>query len=399
MFTLVILSLGCLHGLYLSYELIRKNTANDANRMLALCIQCFVALLFFILLDESGAFYYLPHLIGFQEPLTFLLAPCFYYYVLRLTSPAYIAFNRVHLLPFLLALCCAIPFFLLDARSKWQFLYGDMYAPDLPSWYLTGFENVFIFGAMLQVAVYLVFAWRRLNAYQILSANNFSSLELINLNWLRRLLIMLLSLYGLWFIDEAIEVNAMACIDHDNGFGCEYGWLIGERWFFFSELGVVIVFYLMSYYGLRQPEIFIQNNQYVELDKPHSEKYLNSALSESLAVQLCNLIEDQVLDEKLYLKADLTLHDLACACGHSRHHVSQAINQSKNMSFFDFINQLRVMHAQQLLLSQPDRSILDISLDSGFNSRSAFYGAFKRYTELTPGAYRKQSKIAAENMS
>ncbi|MCO7189961.1 MULTISPECIES: helix-turn-helix transcriptional regulator [unclassified Pseudoalteromonas] len=399
MFTLVILSLGCLHGLYLSYELIRKNTANDANRMLALCIQCFVALLFFILLDESGAFYYVPHLIGFQEPVTFLLAPCFYYYVRRLTSPAYLPFVRTHLLPFFIAVLCATPFYLLDAQSKWQFLYGDMYAPDLPVWYLSWYENVFIFGAMIQVAIYLFLSWRRLNTYQIVSENNFSSLELINLNWLKRLLLMLGSLYGLWFLDEAIEVNAMACIDHGTGIGCHYDWLIGERVFFFSELGVVIVFYLMSYYGLRQPEIFIQSNQYLVLDKSETDKYVNSALSETLAAELCRLIEHQVQDEKLFLNPDLTLHDLACASGHSRHHVSQAINQSKKVSFFDFINQLRVTHAQAQLLAHPNRSVLDVSLDSGFNSRSAFYGAFKRYTGVTPGEYRKQHKQLSEKLS
>ncbi len=45
--------------------------------------------------------------------------------------------------------------------------------------------------------------------------------------------------------------------------------------------------------------------------------------------------------------------------------------------------------AQTLLTTEPDSSILAISMEIGFKSQSNFYAAFKEITGLAPGDYRK----------
>ena len=72
--------------------------------------------------------------------------------------------------------------------------------------------------------------------------------------------------------------------------------------------------------------------------------------------------------------------------------VSELLNQSLGLHFFDFINGHRIDFARDLLLTNPAQSILDILLASGFNSKSSFNTAFKKQVGMTPSAFRKQEK-------
>ena len=66
------------------------------------------------------------------------------------------------------------------------------------------------------------------------------------------------------------------------------------------------------------------------------------------------------------------------------------INERLNMNFNTFINQYRIDEAQKLLIRDPERSVISVAYDVGFNSKSSFYDAFSRYTGVTPQAYRKK---------
>jgi len=56
-------------------------------------------------------------------------------------------------------------------------------------------------------------------------------------------------------------------------------------------------------------------------------------------------------------------------------------------SFVAYLNRFRVARAQQLLAAT-DRSIADISLDTGFCNQSYFGVIFRRVTGMSPLAYR-----------
>ena len=91
----------------------------------------------------------------------------------------------------------------------------------------------------------------------------------------------------------------------------------------------------------------------------------------------------------MYLDPELSLSQLALESGFAKHHLSQVINQNANKTFFDFINCLRVEHAKSLLHADNNLNILDISIAVGFNSRSAFYNAFKKDMQLTPSQFKE----------
>jgi len=42
-----------------------------------------------------------------------------------------------------------------------------------------------------------------------------------------------------------------------------------------------------------------------------------------------------------------------------------------------------------MLVNQPEKTVLAISLEVGFNSKSAFYEAFSRFSCMSPQAFRK----------
>lgn len=116
-------------------------------------------------------------------------------------------------------------------------------------------------------------------------------------------------------------------------------------------------------------------------------KYGNSGLSDDRLDRIAAKIEALMQDKKLYLEPDLSLWDLAGKIGVTTHYASQALNEKIGLRFFDYVNGWRVRDAADRLRSTDD-TILAITYDVGFNSRSSFYSAFKREIGMTPSQYR-----------
>ena len=98
----------------------------------------------------------------------------------------------------------------------------------------------------------------------------------------------------------------------------------------------------------------------------------------------------RVLEQRaLYREPELKVADLAAATGSAEHKVSRAITQGLGeRNFNQLVNRHRVAHACRLLEADHERSVLEISLDSGFASLGPFNRAFKAITGSTPTAWR-----------
>jgi AraC-like DNA-binding protein len=79
--------------------------------------------------------------------------------------------------------------------------------------------------------------------------------------------------------------------------------------------------------------------------------------------------------------------------------LSNIINRHFACNFFEFINSYRVEEAKAMLADATlaNKSMLDIMLDVGFNSKATFNTLFKKKTGMTPSEYRKtmQSRIVS----
>lgn len=96
--------------------------------------------------------------------------------------------------------------------------------------------------------------------------------------------------------------------------------------------------------------------------------------------------------EELYLKAKLSLNELAEKLGVSAPHLSFVINLREQISFSSLINQYRIAWFLKMKHdpSKAHFSTLGLAMEAGFSSRSAFYAAFKKEKGTTPSKYLAQ---------
>ena len=125
-------------------------------------------------------------------------------------------------------------------------------------------------------------------------------------------------------------------------------------------------------------------------DKPKEKEIVATVeISPDAIARIRNTMEKH----QLYLKQNLNIEDFARQVGIHYRDVSNIINSQFNTNFFEFVNEYRVTRAKQMLLDPQyaEMTILDILLESGFNSKSSFHRFFKRYTGMSAAEFRKQA--------
>lgn len=81
--------------------------------------------------------------------------------------------------------------------------------------------------------------------------------------------------------------------------------------------------------------------------------------------------------------------DAARMCGMSESQFMICFRQVTGASFMKYLTQYRIQRAQDLLV-KTDRSIADISLDTGYCDQSYFGAVFRKLVGVTPAAYRRR---------
>ena len=99
-----------------------------------------------------------------------------------------------------------------------------------------------------------------------------------------------------------------------------------------------------------------------------------------------------ILEQQKYLDPFISLESLSEELNMSSGHLSSLINKYSNKHFSDFINDFRVEQVKKIIMDKAyaNYTIVAIGLESGFNSKSTFYSAFKKFTNLSPSQFRKQ---------
>lgn len=116
-------------------------------------------------------------------------------------------------------------------------------------------------------------------------------------------------------------------------------------------------------------------------------KYRRSALTPDQAERTAARIEAVMREEQLYLDPTLSLPRLAARLRLSPNLVSQSLNERVGESFFAYVNRWRAEAAAPLVLAG-GKTMLEIALEVGFNSKSAFYKAFRTRFGTSPARYR-----------
>ena len=155
-------------------------------------------------------------------------------------------------------------------------------------------------------------------------------------------------------------------------------------------------------YGLRpeQREDFSEGLSRVECAESLEEL-------KSTAQQLLHLLEpnqeagsggagmEQVVEyvRTHYTDPDLSLYQLSEQFGMSQSAISRGFKNASGSRLVDYIHLLRIDQAKKLL-AETNLTVYEIADQVGYNTSWTMTRAFKRYEQLTPGAYREQYQTA-----
>ena len=163
------------------------------------------------------------------------------------------------------------------------------------------------------------------------------------------------------------------------------------------RLSCSIILYWIGYQGFFNYNILTQRIQLhkdLESEKDVITISKNETIiePESKENQLL-VIQNHIENNKRYLDSTFSLEVLASEIKMSTTKVSNIINNQSEFNFSDYINQFRINKSKTLLLEPKynDYNIEAIGFECGFNSKSAFYTAFKKFTNLTPSEFKKQN--------
>ena len=149
---------------------------------------------------------------------------------------------------------------------------------------------------------------------------------------------------------------------------------------------LTVVVYVLGYLGLTRSTVFTAP-EFETLQNELQPKYLKSGLKADDARALYENLIAHVDSEQAYLEPDISLGTLAQDLSASTNHVSQVINEFDQCNFHDFINARRVAEACRRLQESRDSNLLDLAMDVGFNSKSSFNRAFRKFAGATPSEY------------
>lgn len=341
-----------------------------SNRLLAFYFVIFnLDISNFVFIDFYSAHLNLEML---RNNVSALLAPTLYFYVRSVlhTDFSFRLRDWAHTLPFIIVILTFMPRFYLveDAALKLQI------NNNLQPLFEVLFVHILLY---IQMTIYLglIFITIRRNKLTIL--NSYSDELKLNKQWLSYFMSFFMVGFALALIrnvvkftkfQSALDVITPIMMLAGLGFSC---WILWQ--------------------ALNKPELFKGISSQLEAVRFPTG---NKKISTEQAVAILEKLELYMQSQKSFLNPTLNIDTLAEEVGVATQDISLALNHHLGRHFFDFINGYRIEVACEMLAS-PDFSettILDIALESGFNSKSSFNTAFKKQMQITPSQYRQQRK-------
>ena len=107
------------------------------------------------------------------------------------------------------------------------------------------------------------------------------------------------------------------------------------------------------------------------------------ARKSELPLSLFPRILDLMNSQQLFRNPNLKPADVAADLATNPRYVTDSIRAERNQTFSQFVNDLRLAYAQQLLRQHPDKKVMEIAAEAGFSSERSFFRIFKAATGMT----------------
>jgi AraC-like DNA-binding protein len=243
-------------------------------------------------------------------------------------------------------------------------------------------DFVFSFLNIVLLLFYLSKSVKMYATYRAWILEMYSNTEGISFVWFRNFLYA----YAAYLLIET-SLNVLVLV-----IGPQYD----RQWF--GYFATLVLTYYLSIFGYNQKKVTplkfpTESSQNIE-----NEEIIQT---ENKAYILPNDINLTVWKEKIldyfvktqpYLNAELKLVDIAQALEINVSTLSTVINLSFEKNFNDLVNEYRVEACKRKMQDKnyAHLSLLGIAYESGFNSKTTFNRAFKKYTNQSPSEFQKK---------
>lgn len=374
-FSEIILLLGAGQGLFLAIAFILSRGKRKPKLLFAFILLITSWQLFVYSLSISGNILQLPHLSFTPRPLMLLIGPAYYFYIKFLVNGRLRLkfWDVLHLIPSIIVLLFYKDFFVLSAEVKASILRNSSMEDPLSTatW-------LYIMGNLIVTSGYF------LATFWLIRDEEEKLVDFISDNKLLDQMSQLKTMTAGYFIYIVCFLITLVLlfIFESYTFEIDYGWILTKTLFIHA----------IGYVAVNQPGLFSAERMDLNRISSSKNKYEKSGLSDEQArfyyQELIKLMEE----ERPYLNSKLKLDMLADKLSISPNLLSQVINQNSSQNFYGFVNHYRISYAQKLLQQvdpSSDTTILEIAMESGFNTKASFNRNFKKYTGQTPTSFRK----------
>jgi len=298
----------------------------------------------------------------------YLFGPLFYLYTKRLlfndNNP--IVLNKLHYLPAALFFVMACCYLLYYSPAEYYEAYerGEL---DL-------MFNLVLLSAMFSNFYYLVQSFGVLRKFRRIEKITFSfhqnPVRFITFFLMGILVIMMA--WFLWFLNSHFFDGSLTYVGYD------------AIW-----IAIPVFIYIIGYFSLKQPELFRITN----LKDTNAKK---NRLTNQEAQLLQDKLNSLMINDRVFLQNNLTLAEVSKKIDTSTNNLSWLLNNIYQTTFYDFINAYRVQEFVKKVANEEhlQHTILALSMDVGFNSKSTFNKAFKNEMKETPSNFIKKHRAA-----
>lgn len=159
-----------------------------------------------------------------------------------------------------------------------------------------------------------------------------------------------------------------------------------------------IPFYIYLFLSYLNYMLFYERVEHILSTEMPSEETVEEPSSEEVAQEVENMpVYYEQLDERIaswiqkknFVHHDLTVNDVAEELFTNRTYLFNYIKYHYNVSFREWINDLRLAYAKQLLLENSTYTIADVAQKTGYGSLSHFTKLFSEAENQTPARWRK----------
>ena len=366
--TIALYLVGAVQGIVFGFILLRSTKFNRlANQLLAVLL----FLLSYRLLVQTARLFELGYYdiwYYFMLDLSWVVGPLLYFYVKAQTIPSY-RLDRlewIYFLPLLIQIICSV-------FVRLQNLFWDGTRESLTWLGYWGYAVWMNYSTIYVVASILIIIYSRKAEKLLQNPHKGVEIDPQRTQWLKRIILSFRIYFSIVLVILIVDLLI-------------YNVTLGQDYYYFTRFyyypffsGISLLTYWIGMEGFRRKD---SQGLHQKVELPSDKLEEMKAVAHKLEI----LMEER----KLFAEPELSLNRVAEELGLKPYLLSKTLKEVLQTKFSDYINQKRVAELEKLLEDPENEkyTLLSLAMEVGFNSKSSFNRAVKKYLGKSPSELR-----------